>query len=192
MRLPALLLAVAALSAGVALAVSLTARGTPVVAEDSPPPPVDKTVVVVDRTEGTWAGIPEAVEGWSRSPLVDLVLRRQCDPSRYCIIIRHPDDYGDGWIGWWKPLTRRVSTIRLNRGSPFADDPRAQAWTACHELGHALGLGEVYEGSSGCMVDGIDLGETTPTARDMAMLKRMHAARAAEAKSALAFVYRTQ
>lgn len=146
-------------------------------------------VTVVDRSGG-WTELQPIVDGFSRSPHIDLQVATECPDGGYCVVIQEPvwRKTAD-WMGWWEPVSNNVSQVLLNASDARNTDQQARAWILCHELSHALmGAADKVPDTEqpACMVDD-PTGPASPTARDLQLLDRIHDAGTAEDGTALAY-----
>ncbi|GGK19447.1 hypothetical protein GCM10010124_10050 [Pilimelia terevasa] len=160
--------------------------GTAYALEDGRCPPIrwawagypDPQVHFRDRTPRAWP-VKEAVRAWNRAPGVDSHWTDRGCPRerRHCVEVRS-GDFGSGWAG---NTTYRMTMgrnfvdgsvlVRLN--DRYATSTADRRSTACHELGHALGVGHNTSTAS-CMypVDNA-LDRTQPHRGDVDLLRRV-------------------
>jgi predicted Zn-dependent protease len=165
------------------LFVVLLLLATPVSAKPWPhwARPKNKQVVIqFERTRvsnAVWSHMTAAIADWSRSGRVDGAPVAKCSNRFvYCVrvteyskrdgraghtILNHDPKTGIAWYG----------SIQVN--TYYAKSWAQRRKTACHEAGHAFGLGGHTSGS--CMQDGLRNLTTRPSASDFATLQRIYA-----------------
>jgi|SRR3954471_8785301 predicted Zn-dependent protease len=143
--------------------------------------PQNKQVVVqFERTKvsaAVWSHMTAAIADWSRSGRVDGVPVAKCtNQFVYCVRVT---EYSrrDGRAGH-TVLNHDPKTNIAWYGSIQVNTYYARSWaqrrkTACHEAGHAFGIGPHTHGS--CMQDGFADLTTRPSSSDFALLQRIYA-----------------
>jgi hypothetical protein len=118
-------------------------------------------VAYSEEEAGSWR-IDLAIDAWNASPAVNLLGVLECHPDYHLCLTVHTYraegvETRPGWVdsagvpipvhaaGWYLPDPAR---IELNTAA-WETSPRDRLAVACHELGHALGLG--HHPGQGCM-----------------------------------------
>ncbi|GGJ83915.1 hypothetical protein GCM10010123_12000 [Pilimelia anulata] len=138
----------------------------------------DPQVYFRDRTPANWP-VREAVNGWNRSPGVDSFWTGGACPRarKHCVEVRS-GDFGKGWAGnttFKMTMGRNFidGTVLVRLNDRYANGAADRRSTACHELGHALGVGHNTSTAS-CMY-AVDTASdpTQPHASDIDLLRRV-------------------
>jgi hypothetical protein len=136
-------------------------------------------VYFVDHTSSAWP-VSTVVPVWNQAHGVDSWYRWQTCPyiaGTHCVGVYNNDYGATGWVGWTnyafdanRNLVDSRVTVYLNDHYPITAARHRKS--ACHELGHVLGLG--HNSSSGsCMISGAY--ETpTPSAQDFSLVANIY------------------
>lgn len=110
------------------------------------------TVFLVDHTKGRFP-VTQAIHRWNRSPVLHIVKRNECPPNRGCISVYLKGMRQLGVTTLYQDRDRHLVGVRvdLTANRPLSGNQRLSL--ACHELGHAVGLGH-RSGGETCMVNG--------------------------------------
>jgi len=132
-----------------------------------------------DNVDGSWKQyVRRAISQWSEADEVDMVLvdggttGRTCRPTNGRVEVCNAD-YGDtGWLGLTRlyydgdhftKVTVQFNDYYFNQSGGQYNTRKARVHTACHELGHSLGLPHPPNSSGSCVNDSLDLLEETLT-----------------------------
>jgi hypothetical protein len=139
-------------------------------------------VYFLDHTGANWP-VTTAVEVWNSSTVIDSWYRwyTQGCPNTSCVHVYNANYGNTGWTGLttisYNPSTLEIANgvpVKLNDYYGYNSDGYRQ--NACHELGHALGLGHNQLFSSGsCMYYQIvNNGKVAPSSGDYQMLNEIY------------------
>jgi hypothetical protein len=165
--------AMAAAAAILALAGCDLAAGTTTFGQPLPHPPRSWPIVIL-QVDAPWWPVQQAMANW-RIP----VFYGTCNPAVNCIHVTEVPALPNTASG----LQEAGSTVMtMTAGRPtsvqvqLADNapnlPGRRLETACHELGHAFGLG--HDNTGGCMRAGVDGLHTVPSFQELARLKQLY------------------
>ena len=139
-----------------------------------------QVTVYVERTRvgaTNWSFIKRAGTEWARSSRIRVVFVNRC-PSRYYCMKVYEGSSARPLAGWttlnYDPKTNTAWYGNLHLNNRYLTSASARRKTACHELGHAFGLGHRRTGST-CMRDGFTTMYGHPDATDYANLRRVYA-----------------
>jgi hypothetical protein len=134
----------------------------------------------VDHASSRWP-VGRAVTEWNRTSGIDSIYRPAsagCDGSpAHCVQVTS-GNYGNvGWVGQTSRTTNAAQTYFTHANVKFNDYYASSAlsnqWnSACHELGHVLGLG--HNTSSGSCMYYRQSSQRYPSNQDVALLERYY------------------
>ena len=139
-----------------------------------------QVTVYVERTsvgDTNWSYVKRAGAEWARSSRIQVEFVKRCPSSTYCVKVYqvHSSRNMAGWATLnYDPSTNTAwyGSLHLNTRHLASDGARRK--TACHELGHVVGLDHRRTGRT-CMGDGFDTMYGHPDATDDAHLRRIYA-----------------
>jgi hypothetical protein len=138
-----------------------------------------QVTVYVERTQvgaTNWSSIERAGAEWSRSRRIEVVFVKRC-PSSYDCVKVYQGRWSRSMAGWttlnYDPKTNTAWYGSLHLNTRYLTSAAARRKTACHELGHVLGLEHRRTGTT-CMRDGFDTMYGHPDAADYAHLRRIY------------------
>jgi hypothetical protein len=139
-----------------------------------------QVTVYVEKTRvgaGNWSFVKRAGIRWARSGRIHIVFVNRC-PSRYYCLKVYDGTWSRKMAGWatlnYDPSTNYAWYGSLHLNNRYLTTSATRRKTACHELGHGLGLGHRSSGST-CMRDGFASLHGHPDATDYASLRRIYA-----------------
>jgi hypothetical protein len=141
-----------------------------------------QVTVYIEKTRvGTtnWNYVRSAGAEWARSGRIEVRFVRRC-PSRYYCVKVYELRSGRNKAGWatlnYDPRTNYAWYGSLHLNTRHLTSSAARRKTACHELGHILGL-DHRAGGRTCMRDGFGTMYGHPDRADYARLQRIYARR---------------
>jgi hypothetical protein len=133
-----------------------------------------RSVEFVDHTGWSWP-VHAAARNWSGGSDVGYVPVSQCTPGAPCVQV-HEGYYGaTGWNGETLAspglMNTFASPVTVQLNDSYAGTYSQHLGTACHELGHALGLDHASRQSSCMAASG---GASTPDGSDLGDLELLY------------------
>ena len=139
-----------------------------------------QAAVYVEKTRvgaTNWSYVKRAGIEWARSSRIRVVFVKRC-PSRYYCLKVYEGSSTRPLAGWttlnYDPKTNTAWYGSLQLNNRYLTSAWVRRKTACHELGHAVGLGHRRTGTT-CMRDGFTTMYGHPDATDYANLRRIYA-----------------
>ena len=139
-----------------------------------------QVTVYVEKTRigaTNWSYIKRAGIEWARSRRIRVVFVKRC-PSRYYCMKVYEGRSTRKLAGWatlnYDPRTNTAWYGSLHLNNRYLTNAAARRKTACHELGHAFGLGHRRTGRT-CMRDGFMTMYRHPDHTDYVNLRRIYA-----------------
>ena len=139
-----------------------------------------QVTVYLERTSvgaTNWSYLERAGAEWARSSRVRVAFVRRCPSSFYCVKVYQVRSARN--LAAWTTLSYDPTTDiawygTLHLNSRYLTSAAARRKTACHELGHVVGLDHRRTGRT-CMRDGFATMYGHPDATDDAHLRRIYA-----------------
>jgi hypothetical protein len=139
-----------------------------------------QVTVYVEKTRigaTNWSSIKRAGIEWARSSRIRVVFVKRCPSKYYCVKV-YEGRWSTNRAGWatlnYDPKTNTAWYGSLHLNNRYLTNPSARRKTACHELGHAFGLGHRRTGKT-CMRDGFMTMYGHPDHTDYVNLRRIYA-----------------
>jgi hypothetical protein len=139
-----------------------------------------QVTVYVEKTRvgaTNWSYVKRAGIEWARSGRIRIVFVKRF-PSRYYCLQVYEGSSTRRLAGWttlnYDPKTNVAWYGSVHLNNRYLTTASARRKTACHELGHAVGLGHRRTGRT-CMRDGFTTMYGHPDATDYANLRRIYA-----------------
>jgi len=139
-----------------------------------------QVTVYVERTRvgaTNWSYVKRAGIEWARSSRIRVVFVNRCPSRYYCVKVYEGSSTRPlaGWATLNYDLKTNIAWYgSLHLNNRYLTSASARRKTACHELGHAFGLGHRRTGRT-CMRDGFTTMYGHPDATDYANLRRIYA-----------------
>jgi hypothetical protein len=138
-----------------------------------------QVTVYVEKTRvgaTNWSHIKRAGIRWARSSRIRVVFVKRC-PSRYYCVKVYEGRSTRNQAGWatlnYDPRTNTAWYGSLHLNNRYLTNASARRKTACHELGHAFGLGHRRTGRT-CMRDGFNTMYGHPDTTDYKNLRHIY------------------
>ena len=138
-----------------------------------------QVTVYVEKTRvgaTNWSSIKRAGLEWARSSRIRVVFVKRC-PSRYYCMKVYEGRSTRNLAGWttlnYDPKTNTAWYGSLHLNTRYLTTASARRKTACHELGHAFGLGHRRTGQT-CMRDGFATMYRHPDTTDYRNLRHLY------------------
>jgi hypothetical protein len=139
-----------------------------------------QVTVYVEKTRigaTNWSSIKRAGIEWARSSRIRVVFVKRCPSKYYCVKV-YDGRWSTNRAGWatlnYDPRTNTAWYGSLHLNNRYLTNASARRKTACHELGHAFGLGHRRTGKT-CMRDGFMTMYGHPDHTDYVNLRRIYA-----------------
>jgi hypothetical protein len=139
-----------------------------------------QVTVYVERTRvgaTNWSYVKRAGAAWARSSRIQLVFVKRCPSSYYCVKVYQVRS-ARNQAGWatlnYDPRTNTAWYGTLHLNTRYLTSAAARRKTACHELGHIVGLDHRRTGKT-CMRDGFGTMYGHPDAADYTNRRRIYA-----------------
>jgi hypothetical protein len=139
-----------------------------------------QVTVYVEKTRvgaTNWSYIKRAGVEWARSSRIRVVFVKRCPSPYYCMKV-YEGRSTRNLAGWttlnYDPKTNTAWYGSLHLNNRYLTNASARRKTACHELGHAFGLGHRRTGRT-CMRDGFTTMYGHPDHTDYLNLRRIYA-----------------
>ena len=139
-----------------------------------------QVTVYVEKTRvgaTNWSHVKRAGIEWGRSGRLHVAFVKRC-PSRYYYVKVYETRSARNLAGWatlnYDPKTNIAWYGSLHLNTRYLTSSATRRKTACHELGHALGLEHRRSGRT-CMRDGFTTLYGHPDGTDYANLRRIYA-----------------
>jgi hypothetical protein len=141
-----------------------------------------QVTIYVERTRvgaTNWSYLKRAGAEWSRSSRVAVVFVGRCKSRLYCVKV-YEGRWSKRMAGWatlnYDPKTNYAWYGSIHLNNRYLTSSAARRKTACHELGHAVGLGHRTIGRT-CMRDGFGTMYGHPDSLDYHHLAKLYARR---------------
>jgi hypothetical protein len=138
-----------------------------------------EVTVYVERTRvgaTNWSAVKRAGVRWAYSGRIRIVFVDRCPSRWYCVKV-YDGRWATNKAGWATlnsdPGTNYAWYGSLHLNNRYLAGSATRRKTACHELGHALGLGHRRTGRT-CMRDGFTTMYGYPDATDYANLRALY------------------
>jgi hypothetical protein len=138
-----------------------------------------EVTVYLERTRvgaTNWSYVKRAGAEWARSSRIRVAFVTRCPSRWYCVKV-YEGRSARSMAGWatlnYDPKTNYAWYGSLHLNTRYLTSAATRRKTACHELGHAFGLGHRTSGAT-CMRDGFGTMYGHPDAADYARLRAIY------------------